>query len=497
MSTSDLQLKLVRDSVLNDIKSSIPYAVKRGAASLTYQQVNANSSSSSSCSFQITPPSESTGVHRAMHISSKINFQIQIGEAPGGAGLEANVNVWQYGLRESLASFPLNKLFLNSQLSINNTSVSVNNGDILDGLLRMLSAEMMQEYYGTTPCYLDNYALYSDANGASNNPMRGYDAASYNDKLLPRGCYEFEFIKPDGVGVDVGINRFNGSTRIDASPFSTGPTDWWIIGLSVKVREPLMVSPCLFGDPKFNEAAFLGVNAFSLTLSVDSQMKRFWSSGLDKASKYSLSFNAAKPFEDMKMELAYYTAPMPLILPSKSVLPLSSYVSYVTSQTQSHALNTEVLYNINSLQLNQVPDKVIVYIRNKKSDMSARVADSFLEIRSVNITFANTAGILSGATQYDLWKLSKKNGLQQDFLTWRGHAAGYDGEATGRKIYPTTGSVLCFDPAFDWSVCSAPFLSAGSIGQYNLSMKINAYRNCPDHPGVTGFTPEIVVIIVN
>lgn len=494
MSTSDFSTKVIYDSVLNDVSDSITYAIRKGAADRTYQRFNANSASSSSVNFTVNPPSESTVVDRDVIISSKVRFQLNIGDS-AGAGLVVDTNCFQYGLRESLQSFPLNRLFTTSTLSVNNVSTSVNNSDILPALLRCLPEDFMQCHYGLTPTLLDRYGLHQDNIGRNNNVFADYGEASYNEKLLPRGSHSIKFIVPDGAGNEAGINRYIGGVRQDNSPISTGTNNYWIIGLEVELAEPLFVSPMLFGDPKFNDSGFLGVNNFQLVLSVDSQMRRFWSSGLDKvtAGKYTLKLLSNNPFEDMQLQMCFLTAPLPLVLPPKSVLPYMNYIAYSTSQNSSIAEGAEQTYTINSLQLEVVPDKLIVYIRQKLADQSPRSADSFLEIKNVSITFANKSGLLSNASQNQIFKLSKKNNNYQSWYSWKGLADKYTSIDPYQGNYATTGSVMVIDPVFDLGLGS-PALSAGSIGQFNLMMSILAKRNVPDHPDKVGFVPEIVVI---
>ena len=497
MSSSDLKLKLAYDDVLNDVSSSINYTVRKGPADRTFQTFNANSASSSSVNFTINPPSESTVIDRSVIITSKINFQIKIGDSQASpANVPAGESIWNYGLTEALQSYPLNRLFTNSTLSCNNVSVSVNNSDVLPGLLRCLPKEFMQQYYGLTPTLLDNYACLCDCPGRSNNPLADYGGAGYNDFLLPRGVQEISYIIPDGAGNLAGINRYDSTgMRKDASPISTDETDYWVIGLQVKVAEPLFISPLLFGDPKFNRAGMLGINNLQLVLSIDSQMKRFFSSANTSVSsgRYNLSFKSNSAFEDMQMQLAFLTAPLPMVLPPKSVLPFMSYVPYVTQNNSSIDQGASAELNINSLQLEVIPDKFIIYVRQKLADQSVRSADSFLEIQKVSITFANQSGLLSNASQYQLYKLSRKNGCEQDWFTWRGYANKYLSIPPYNATYPLTGSVLVIDPSMDLGV-SAPSLAAGSIGQYTFQMRLTVKRNVPDHPDKVGFVPEVVVV---
>jgi hypothetical protein len=195
----------------------------------------------------------------------------------------------------------------------------------------------------------------------------------------------------------------------------------------------------------------------------------------------------------MQLQMRFLSAPLPLVLPPKSVLPYMSYVAYTTTQSTDAPVDTARTYNINSLQLEVVPDKLIVYIRQKLADQSVRSADSFLEINNVSLTFGNKSGLLSNASQEQLFKLSRKNGVQQDWYSWRGRANEYTSIEPYRGDVSTTGSVLIIDPSMDLGL-AAPYLSAGSIGQFNLQMSIGATRRVANHPDKADYIPEVVVI---
>jgi hypothetical protein len=489
--SADFETNLVYDSRLNDISAKIRYPIQKGPSDNTYQVFNANSESQSSMNFTVNPPSESTCIDRRMLIRSTVTFQIQIGSATAQANLPIGMSAFEYGLRESCQSFPLNRLFNTVTLSINNVSSSLNQNLCLPALLRMLDPEYMQKCSQTTPAYLDNYGDFTDCAGRSNNPMADYGGAGYENCLLPRGSHPIDV-------AGFAIRRYNAGVLQDASPISAALTNYWQIDVNMTFVEPLFVSPMLFGDSKFNQSAFLGVNNFQLVINADTQMSRFWSTGLPasiggNAVPLALSMRG-NGFTNSALLLNFLTAPIPLVLPPKVSLPYSSYIAYVTSNQATIAakvartLPTEGTYNINSIQLEVIPDKIMVFARESLANQNQRSSDTFVEIKSISCTFGNKSGLLSNANQSQLWKMSRRNGSHQSYREYAGLAGKYTGNNPYVGEYATVGSLVVIDPSYDFGLQS-PYLANGSIGQFNLQIQLVLANNKPSL-----LTPEIVVV---
>ena len=234
----DYTTKLVRDERLNDISDKLEVAVQQGAERSNYQVFPTSSSSSSSVSFSVDTPSESTVIDRHILMRSTVNFKINI-----GPNVAAGVNVWEYGNREAFQAFPLNSLFNTITLGLNNVSVSVNTRDVLLSLLHMMDEEDLAKWGGFTPYLIDRYQLYSDATGSINNPLGVYDRAGLNQHRTPRGVHPLD---------SVLIVRNPGGPAEDNNPISQATTDVWEISVSATFTEPLFISPLLFHS-KYNE----------------------------------------------------------------------------------------------------------------------------------------------------------------------------------------------------------------------------------------------------
>jgi hypothetical protein len=427
--SADFDTKLVYDARLKDISDKLDFAVRKGGADVTWQKFRANSQSSSSMNFSVTPPSESVVVDRRMFIKSKVRFDIDI-----SGGVPAGTSVFDYGLNQGFQSFPLNRLFDTVTLSVNNVSASVNQSNVLPALLRMIDQRTLQEYEGLTPTFLDNYGQkdFTDAvAAANNNPIGGSQVAGYDSLLQPRGAHPITFI----ALTNNGVRRLAGDVLIDAAFFqSANVAHAFKIELEAEFTEPLFVSPMLFASPKFNHSGYLGINNFQLVMNIDSSMKRFWSGKtpvtnaplvVDDRYKLTLVSDAGGPFQDAELLLNFITAPMPLVLPPKISLPYSSYTSYITSSGALVAGASDPR-TISSIQLEVVPDKLFIYARRKLSNQRFVDADTFASISRVSVTFGNKSGLLSNANQQQLYKLSRKNGSKVDWYGFQGYDQKYD-----------------------------------------------------------------------
>jgi hypothetical protein len=82
------------------------------------------------------------------------------------------------------------------------------------------------------------------------------------------------------------------------------------------------------------------------------------------------------------------------------------------------------------------------------------------------------SGLLSAASQQDLWRLSVENGSQQSWSSFSGVAtvATPDGQS---KVVPTTGSMLLISPT---QLSLPDTLAPGSLGQFSFSARIDVYN---------------------
>jgi hypothetical protein len=184
---------------------------------------------------------------------------------------------------------------------------------------------------------------------------------------------------------------------------------------------------------------------------------------------------------------------------TKNVVPFLDYPRYLTTFASGTSIAPGATQRLTSqsIQLNQVPDLILITARVPMSQQNWNYASSFLTINGISVNFNNASGLLSTATQQDLYNLSYRNGSSQSFYEFRGFADKTDASVLVApnppsiiKV-PTTGSLLVLAPVMDFSLPS--YLSASSLGQYQFQFNMDVTNQYD----FSIAQPEICIITIN
>jgi len=495
--SADIAPYLIKDSRINEIKPVVPYSVYSGASQNTYQTFNATSSSTSQISFNVSVPSENTILDRNIYIQATYKFTIAL----TGAGTKVNDVLMKYGFTDAFQAFPLNSSITSINATINNTSVSVNTQDVLPLLLKMIPQRELARYQGTTPTYVDSVGFtasggfmkpdYATQVSENFNPL-GSIHNSTHDGIIPRGAFPLNSITVTNSKGAGDANKLTVLTNADTISAE----------ITVVLTEPLFLSPFIFGG--LNEGTnqgFVGLNTLNLNINVDTSLKRFWSKYPElqagSTGVFSITLNS---ITDAKLMLNFLTTQVTDMVQAKNVIPFTDYPRYITGVTNSSTIakdgGTNTIKSQN-IQLNQIPDLFLIALRKPLNTQTFTDPNLFLPIRNVSINFNNASGLLSSASQTQLWEMSYNNGVQQSWLEWSGRANSYVSTldttaitSVSQLMRLTAGSVLVINPAKDLSL--PPNLSNGCIGQFNFQIDVTAINYTS-----ADITPELVIIPVN
>jgi hypothetical protein len=149
---------LVKDDKIGCLTNKVRYAVNKGGQNITAMPFKAISASTSAHVYNITVPSLETVLSREVRWQSTVTLKItpKTDNKPYGQFL---VN---YGVTDALAPFPLHQLITTMTATINNNTVSMNIGDTLPTLLRLIDNEELAKYECMTPTTLDYLGDYRD-----------------------------------------------------------------------------------------------------------------------------------------------------------------------------------------------------------------------------------------------------------------------------------------------------------------------------------------------
>jgi hypothetical protein len=455
---SQIETVLVQDNILS-CEDKVKYGVFSGGQSITTQQFPATSTSPSQMVFTVQVPSTNVVMDRRLIIRYTATVSGTTATADNGVPLS-----YGPGGNAVLAPFPLNQNITNVSCQINNTTVSQTTAQVLDPLLRCLEKDVLSEWSGSAPTRLDNacpYTSYGSANTAwPSSAWQSYQGTT-DSYCPPRGAYPINIITNTAVEADTA-----------AAPFS----------FSFSAAEPLMISPFVYGDDSEECAGIYGVSQININMSLDAACKRMLrNSALSAAPIYNGTFtpnSVSVVYSNVSIECRFLSPPASALLPMTNIVPYSSIVNYQTTLNAAVAAAASSNITSSNVQLNAVPDKVFLFIKDSQNNIGYSTPDCYATITNVSITFNNNSGLLSGSSPQSLWRMSREAGCLQSWLEFSGLANSYPVPlvAVNGAMFGTVGSVLVLDFGRHIQL-QENWYSPGSLGSFNFQVQIQYTNN--------------------
>ena len=470
--SEDFKKILVKDDRLN-VSDQISYAVQKGGQNMTSAQFNAISQSTSSHTYNIQVPSEQTIMDRRVLWQSTVILKFSAPQASRPAGAMPI----QYGLTDALSAFPLHQLTSVMTATINNNSVSINMRDVLPSILRFTDKRELQRYNGYTPVQYDTYANYADGVGSNNNSLGGWSLTADND-LSPRGSWVLDWV--------------SSQSSLPIVPITSATENFYV---QFTVSEPLLLSPFIFGHPKSNNQGFYGLQNCNFVFNIG-DTSRVWRSSNEFNGAPFIASSSVFSFTNSRLVFNFLTPHPSDLLPSRNIVPFYEMPRYITGNLPqfgpyTSSTDTQVV-RTSTIQLNQVPDKLIVFVRKAMGLQTVNDPDFFLSIKNISINFNNSSGILASATTQDLYRYSVENGSNQSWLEFSGLANVFNATTGSGSKVATSGSMLVLEFGKDIQLVE-DFYASGSLGNFNLQMNIT----CQNQTAQTLASTEIVLITMN
>jgi hypothetical protein len=430
------------------------FPVLKCGSQTTFKSFTTTSVSTSSIQFSCPPPSGGIIVDRMAFVYFPVRLSFQGIPAVGNALLNAS--------NDAPRAFPIAGSIDTLSATINNQSMNINSADIIHALMRYnIDNDLKSRAYSMTPSYQDQTQSYNDIPIGVRNPL-----SLYQDQ-------------PDGVNNARGAFPYT----IVSNPIQTiGGTTLTSV-VDVAFCEPLFLSPFYAG--KTNDTGFINVTTMDFNFNFVSQLaNRMWShndtgtTGVPFTSATAVFGGLANgPTTQFpgglqcQMLFQYITPQETMIIPRNMPVtyPYFDTIRFPTDLALANA-GTSSTYNSNNIQLNSVPLKVYIYIRERNSDLfgSASHTDTFFRINSVNVQFLNNSGLLASATFNAIYDLSRKNGCQMSYTQF-GQTVN---NSNFTSTYGTIGSVVCLDFAKDIGLPS--LMSPGILAQAMIQIQVNA-----------------------
>ena len=503
--SQDFRKVLLKDPKLcsTDVVS---YGVYKGGASNNYQQFNAVGSSpfTSALNFNVQVPSQEVICSRQILIRTTIQFTLTGGtlavaentSGNGGSGTAGVGYMFSYASGvDSLAPFPFSQLCSTIMVTVNNNTVSLNCRDVLAIICRIHDSRFMQRYNGCTPTLPDFW-------GGSSSPYcnllnsAGSATIPTDVSLIPRGSFPIDEV----AGTNYSATE---NSRV------------YVIG--VTVTEPVLVSPFVFGGD-LDACGAYGLQNMTLLFNLTSANTaiRFGNPSVGATTTLAARFLNAIPTVTFAITAAqllvqFITPHASQLNPSRNVIPYYELPRYISSCSQpipatltSPATGTPAgtVQVVQAIQLNSIPDKIYIAVGKPVSSRTNADVDCWLPITNISINWNNTSGILSSATQQDLWKMSCESGVNMSWLEFCGQCLGPRVESPANPVavlgqraeYITSGSVLAL--TFGEHIPLAEdYYAPGSLGNFVLQFQITV-ANYTDVP-IAANTYQVVTMLQN
>lgn len=468
--SGDFSKVLIKDDRLH-CTDSIRYGVVVGGQNITPgSQFNAVSEGVSNHVYNIQVPSEQTIIDRRVLWRSTATDQITV---VAGPNCPTNYNIFDYGQNAALAPFPLHQHCSTMTATINNNSTTINMNDFLPVILRQLDRKELARYNGYTPNAYDTVKYYQSVVGTNASVLNGWNASTDND-LNPRGSWVLD-----------SVQLISGSFTTPAVAPAAG-TPLAVFKITYTCTEPLLLSPFLFGNPKSNSQGIYGIQNlnFQFQMQPSCRTVRFappLSQVAGTLNQPTINYTVAPSAFTASSLIFTFLTPHPSdLLPAKNCVPYYQLSRYTTGSLAQLPAGTGpttpgvATFTSQSLQLNQIPDKLMIWVRKQLGTQQATDADFFIPISKIRINFNNQSGILSSATKNELFTISVNNKSNQSWFEYDGKASVRNAAVpgVGGTSIQTSGSLMILEFGTDIQLTET-FYAAGSLGNFFLQIQVD------------------------
>ena len=444
-----------------DCKDTAFFNIEETAEAMTSVAQEASSATPNNVTFEVVVPSLSTILSRRILVSG--GFTVQISGNAVAAGL-----VFPAANQLAACAFPFNSLMDSCKVTLNGASFDMEMRSILPVVKRMYCKDALKECDGS-PHELPFYANpATEATSTGRNVLQTC-VAGVEDGFIPNGAYPLTLVNDPVAGAAAA----NGDNSVL---------------VYIPFNEPLLLPPFTLNN---KSQGLYGINKLTFLFKLGNVAQVLnWSAINITPASLNVQFagwgnvtgggNQSKP----QLKMINYSPKSSLTLKETQAIPYYQMQSIAQTDSSINNGNSATL-NLNPRQLQQMPDYIALFVRQQIDNRAAGQFDCFATINNVNFNFNNQPGLLSNYVPYDLYKISKGNGLNITYPEF----AGLIGTTRGDAQLPTTGSILLLRPGSNLPV-PQEYYSNNSIGQFSISGTINVTNNT----GVNMSNPELVTV---
>lgn len=413
----------------------------------SYRFYTPNSVSNNAINWSVIPPSIQCFMDRS--VFAQVTFHVEI----NGTGA---AHMFIPG-SDAPRFMPLNSVINSTTIGINNWSNTFLNSQMIHPLSRYIDEGSLANLANTFPSYCDKFGQYADGITTMNNSLGTYaNAVQYHQ---PRGAFPMTVIS-------------NTSTQAIIE-FTT--------------IEPVICPPLLPIAGCYQR--YLGLNEmtqFTVYMAMMPDLSRVWSHALASENINAINVTIASA-----RLLVNFETPTEQFVPRNLKYASAVYNRYITSINAPLTTGSEISTNTNSIQLMTIPRRMLIYVQDADAYRNYTTPDTYARITSLKIQFNNREGLLSEASEAQLYAMCHVNGMNVSWPEWVGGYILGNTDYTPGAGKGGVGSVIAIDFARNLPLGEHDWV--GKNGAYNLTLNITARNNS----GVTYNNVTITVITIN
>ena len=465
------------------ISDTVNFGVSVGGQSINQQVFASQTATATSVNVNALIPSLQVIVDRRIMLRTSFNITLQ-----GKVHTVGNYLV-RYPQNTVLSAFMFSQMVNNLSCQVNNTTLASNYQDTLDTILRQMTPEELYKYSDTTPIQLDYYqSPITGTGGEPADPVVNNNVGLLSPFINISQATNYQ-VKPRGAWVIDAIYNNSSATAVDQVKTVT---------ITVSTCEPIFCSPFLYGDV-FDEqnCGMSGISNINFNFNMGNVGKAITWFPLENSGDPTTSDvltnvflggtnGASQPlpaFNRFEILMTFISPKPSTIIPLTCALPYYQLNAYKTSVVPPASATADFAITSSIVAPNCIPDKVYLAVRPQALSpvLQAQANDYRFPIKNVSITWNTLSGVLSTATQQDLYFFSKKAGLRQDYLSWSGVGAGYPTNPSAIGNIPLTGGMVCLDFNENIPIQEA-YYSSSSLGQWTFSVNVLCSNQTGDVP---------------
>lgn len=451
-----------------------------GASSTTFQSFEATSKSSGTLEFNVLVPGQNAYWNRRVMLETSVVYTCEVITNSTMA-----FPVLRAGRDVATCGFPMNSLLQTVVTSINGSTVTTQQNQIMPLVRRLIAANSASQKKYTCPASVSAYADNAQAGLADSNEIlstgRSVDRPNTNGsyRSIQFGTWANGIFTVSDTPDSITVTR---CTNTSDNGTSTAAVDAGItkIAFMITTREPLLAAPFVTGD---DEPAFTNVQSANIRCSLmqpsdptvrilrtNRTIGEFAPASTESPGCFTLddmgtnaglttyapafvkivniNYASAQPFQTARLWCNFLSPSPDQLVPASTIYPYLQFdplVNAVPVAVKASKILKDAPVTVpvisQTVVLNTCPDMLAVYaVLSEATEGTTPLVNDYTSIRSaaafggredlfatisrISIMWNNQPAILASAPMNELWRMSYDNGLRYPYDVYTGLRTG-------------------------------------------------------------------------